>query len=60
MIACPQGIVFFLIIRPDQEKAIKKILSVLRALAVQKIVLGWFNYKNQRITFVNFYVWMHF
>jgi len=22
--ACPQGIVFFLIIRPEQEKAIKK------------------------------------
>jgi len=37
-IACTQGIVFFLIIRPDQEKAIKKILSVLRALAVQDAI----------------------
>ena len=35
--ACPQGIVFFLIIRPDQEKAIKKILSALRGFAVQKL-----------------------
>jgi hypothetical protein len=37
--ACPQGIVFFLIVRSDQEKAIKENLSALRVFAVQKIEL---------------------
>jgi len=33
-VICPQGIVFFMIIRPDQEKKQKYNLGVLRAFAV--------------------------
>ena len=42
---------FFLIIRPDQEKAIKKILCVLRALAVQDQVT-YFIPINSVLTFL--------